>query len=66
LGQPTLAQRGAQVVITVQVADPALAVAPLCHHHGWSLNDWNRLADGTLAGHPIKRGLELLLREISS
>lgn len=50
---------GAQVVITGRVADPALALAPLCHHHGWALDDWDRLAAGTLAGHLIECGAQV-------
>lgn len=52
-------ERGAQVVITGRVADPALALAPLCHHHGWALDDWDRLAAGTLAGHLIECGAQV-------
>lgn len=50
---------GAQVVITGRVADPALALAPLCYHHGWALDDWDRLAAGTLAGHLIECGTQV-------
>lgn len=50
---------GAQVVITGRVADPALALAPLRHHHGWDDEDWDRLAAGTLAGHLIECGAQV-------
>ncbi|NAW34525.1 acyclic terpene utilization AtuA family protein [Halomonas alimentaria] len=53
-----LSQR-AQVVITGRVADPALALAPLRHHHGWSYDDWDRIAAGTLAGHLIECGAQV-------
>ncbi|WP_104204664.1 acyclic terpene utilization AtuA family protein, partial [Billgrantia saliphila] len=53
-----LAQR-AQVVIAGRVADPALALAPLCHHHGWARDDWDRLAAGALAGHLIECGAQV-------
>ncbi|WP_035573217.1 acyclic terpene utilization AtuA family protein [Halomonas halocynthiae] len=52
-------QRQAQVVITGRVADPALALAPLCHHHNWALDDWDRLAAGALAGHLIECGAQV-------
>jgi hypothetical protein len=53
-----LAKR-AQVVIAGRVADPALALAPLCHYHGWALDDWDRLAAGALAGHLIECGAQV-------
>lgn len=52
-------RRQAQVVITGRVADPALALAPLCHHHDWPLDDWDRLAAGALAGHLIECGAQV-------
>lgn len=52
-------RRQAQVVITGRVADPALALAPLCHHHDWLLDDWDRLAAGALAGHLIECGAQV-------
>lgn len=52
-------RREAQVVITGRVADPALALAPLCHHFDWALDDWNRLAAGTIAGHLIECGTQV-------
>lgn len=44
-------QRGADVVITGRVADPALFLAPLVHEFGWRMDDWHRLGRGTLVGH---------------
>ncbi|HEV2993542.1 MAG TPA: acyclic terpene utilization AtuA family protein [Acidimicrobiia bacterium] len=45
---------GADVVITGRVADAALFLAPLVHEHGWSWDDWDRLAAGTLVGHLLE------------
>lgn len=45
---------GADVVITGRVADPALTLGPLIHEFGWGLEDWDRLAQGTLAGHLLE------------
>ena len=45
---------GADMVITGRVADPCLYLAPLIAHYGWSLDDWNRLAAGIVAGHLLE------------
>ena len=45
---------GAHVVLAGRAADPALALAPMVHHFGWSETDWDRLAAGTVAGHIIE------------
>ncbi len=42
---------GAQIVITGRVADAALFLAPMIHAHGWSWDDWDRLAAGVVVGH---------------
>jgi hypothetical protein len=45
---------GAQVVITGRAADPALFMAPLVHEFGWSLEDCDRLGQGTVVGHLLE------------
>jgi hypothetical protein len=45
---------GADVVITGRVADAALFLGPLAFEHGWSFDDWDRLAAGTLVGHLLE------------
>lgn len=47
---------GADVVITGRAADPSLVLAPLIHEFGWSMDDWQRLGQGTLAGHLLECG----------
>ena len=42
---------GAPVVMTGRVADPSMFLAALMHGHGWSYDDYPKLAMGTLAGH---------------
>ena len=48
------AQARADVILTGRVADPALFLAPLMHHHGWAADDWPRLGRGVLVGHLLE------------
>jgi hypothetical protein len=50
---PALAT-GADVVITGRVADPSLFLAPVAQAFGWRLDDWDRLARGTVVGHLLE------------
>ena len=50
---PALEAR-ADVVITGRVADPALFLAPLCHHFGWPPDAWQLLGAGTVVGHLLE------------
>ncbi|MFL6195828.1 MAG: acyclic terpene utilization AtuA family protein, partial [Thermoanaerobaculia bacterium] len=50
--------QGAQIVLCGRVTDTALALAPLIHEFGWGLDDWDRLAAGTIAGHIIECGAQ--------
>ncbi len=52
-------QAGAQVVVAGRVADPALALAPLMHFHGWGAAAWDRLAAGVMAGHLLECGSQV-------
>ncbi|WP_318153100.1 acyclic terpene utilization AtuA family protein [Metabacillus arenae] len=49
-------ETGADIIITGRVADPSLFVAPMIHHYGWSLEDVNRIAQGTAVGHLLECG----------
>jgi hypothetical protein len=51
--------QGADIVITGRVADPSLVVAAAAHHFGWKLDDWQRLAGATIAGHLIECGTQV-------
>lgn len=50
---------GAQIVVAGRVADPALVLGPLVAHHGWSFDDLDRIAAGTLAGHLLECGSQI-------
>jgi hypothetical protein len=43
--------RDAHVVITGRSTDTALTYAPMIHAFGWSLDDFDRIAAGVVAGH---------------
>jgi hypothetical protein len=49
---------GANVVVTGRVTDTGLTLGPLAHEFGWSPDDWDRIAAGTVAGHIIECGAQ--------
>lgn len=51
--------RGADIVITGRVADPSMVLAACVHSFKWPLDDWNRLAQGTIAGHLLECGTQV-------
>ena len=44
----------ADIIITGRVADPSLFLAPMVHHYNWSLEDYERLGQGTVIGHLLE------------
>lgn len=49
---------GAQVVITGRCVDSAVTLGALMHAFGWSHDEYDRLAAGSLAGHLIECGCQ--------
>jgi hypothetical protein len=51
-------QEGADVVITGRCVDSAVTLGALIHAFGWSMDDHDALAAGTLCGHIIECGAQ--------
>ncbi|MGE5314261.1 MAG: acyclic terpene utilization AtuA family protein [Acidobacteriota bacterium] len=51
-------REGAQIVITGRTTDTGLTLAPMIHEFGWSSDDWDKLAAGTIAGHILECGAQ--------
>jgi hypothetical protein len=49
---------GADVVVTGRVTDTGLTLGPIFHEFGWSPEDWDKVAAGTVAGHIIECGAQ--------
>ena len=50
--------QGAQVVVAGRVTDTALTLAPMVHEFGWAMEDYRRVAAGTVAGHIMECGAQ--------
>ncbi len=51
-------EKGAQIVVTGRVTDTGLCLAPLVHEFGWSFDDFDKMAAGTVAGHILECGAQ--------
>jgi hypothetical protein len=49
---------GAQIVVTGRCVDSAVTLGALMHEFGWAADDFDRLAQGSLAGHIIECGCQ--------
>ena len=49
---------GAQIVVTGRCVDSAVTLGALMHEFGWAADDYDRLAQGSLAGHVIECGCQ--------
>ena len=51
-------QQGAQIVVTGRCTDTGLTLGPMIHEFGWKMDDWDKVATGTIAGHIIECGAQ--------
>lgn len=51
-------QAGADIVVTGRVTDTGITLAPMIASFGWSLEDYDRLASGIVAGHILECGAQ--------
>lgn len=51
-------EAGCDVVITGRCVDSAVTLGVLMHEFGWANNDYDKLSQGTLAGHLIECGAQ--------
>jgi hypothetical protein len=50
--------QGARIVVTGRVADASLTVGPAVHEFGWGWDNWQGLAQASVAGHLIECGAQ--------
>jgi hypothetical protein len=50
--------QGADIVVTGRATDPSLVLGPLIHEFGWSMEDFDKLAAGTIMGHILECGAQ--------
>ena len=50
--------KGAEIVITGRTTDTGLTLAPMIHEFGWSKDNFDLMAAGTVAGHILECGAQ--------
>jgi len=50
--------RGADVIVTGRVTDTGLTLGPMMYEFDWAVDQWDRIAAGTVAGHIIECGAQ--------
>lgn len=50
---------GVDMVLVGRTTDAALTLGPLMYEFNWSWDDWDRIAQGTLAGHLLECGAQI-------
>lgn len=58
-GISQLLSQGVDIVITGRTADPSLTVGPCMAHFGWKWDDYDKIAQATVAGHLIECGTQV-------
>lgn len=51
-------EAGADIVVTGRVTDTGITLAPIIASFGWSLDDYDKLASGIVAGHILECGAQ--------
>ncbi|MEX2641343.1 MAG: acyclic terpene utilization AtuA family protein [Balneolales bacterium] len=51
-------EQGADIVVTGRVTDTGLCLGPMIHEFGWSFDDYDKMAAGTIAGHILECGAQ--------
>jgi hypothetical protein len=51
-------KQGAQIVVTGRCTDTGLTLGPMIYEFDWKLDDWDKIAAGTIAGHIIECGAQ--------
>lgn len=49
-------EQGADIIVTGRASDPSLVLAPLIYEFGWDMEDYDKLAAGTIMGHIVECG----------
>ncbi|MDW8301037.1 MAG: acyclic terpene utilization AtuA family protein [Bacteroidia bacterium] len=51
-------KQGADIIVTGRVTDTGLVLAPMVYEFEWDMEDWDKMAAGTVAGHILECGAQ--------